>query len=81
MLSEVAQNGVATISSVSGDGMALCEQARRRDPSPNPNPTPHPSPHPKQAMTTLLQGYVSTELPSAWSLLFKEATNVGFMVK
>ena len=59
LLSEVAQNGVATISSVSGDGMALCEQA----------------------MTTLLQGYVTSELPSKWSLLFKEATNVGFMVK
>ena len=27
VLAEVAQNGVATISSVSGDGMALCEQA------------------------------------------------------
>ena len=59
VLSEVAQNGVATISSVSGDGMALCEQA----------------------MTTLLQGYVTSEHPSQWSQLFKEATNVAFMVK
>ena len=35
----------------------------------------------EQAMTTLLQGYVASEPPSAWKKLFKEATNIGFMVK
>ena len=51
------------------------------DPDSNPSPNPSPDPGPNQAMTTLLQGYVTSELPSKWSLLFKEATNVGFMVK
>ena len=35
----------------------------------------------QKAMTTLLQGYVASEPPSQWKALFKEATNVGFMVK
>ena len=59
VLSEVAANGVQTISSVQGEGMELCEQA----------------------MTTLLRGYVANELPTSWKKLFKEATNIGFMVK
>jgi len=32
-------------------------------------------------MTTLLQGYVQNEAPASWKGLFKEATNIGFMVK
>ena len=59
VFSEVAANGVQTISSVQGDGMELCEQA----------------------MTTLLKGYLANEEPSKWKKLFKEATNIGFMVK
>ena len=59
LLSEVAQNGVQTLSSVSGDGMELCEQA----------------------MTTLLQSYIAERAPSEWKSLFKEATNIAFMVK
>ena len=59
VLSEVAANGVQTISSVTGEGMALCEQA----------------------MTTLLQGYISERSPAEWKALFKEATNIAFMVK
>ena len=59
VLSDVAANGVQTITSVQGDGLALCEQA----------------------MTTLLQSYVSERPPSEWKDLFKEATNIAFMVK
>ena len=59
VLSDVAQNGVETLLSVSGEGMVLCEQA----------------------MTTLLKGYISNEKPVAWKGLFKEATNIAFMVK
>lgn len=59
VLSDVAQNGVETLLSVSGDGMELCEQA----------------------MTTLLQSYISERMPIEWKKLFKEATNVGYMVK
>ena len=59
LLSEVCQNGVQTLASVSGEGMELCERA----------------------MTTLLEGYVTNEKPMDWKELFKEATNVGFMVK
>ena len=59
VLSEVAQNGVQTLSSVSGDKMELCEQA----------------------MTTLLRNYIIERDPAEWKQLFKEATNVGFMVK
>jgi len=58
-LSDVAQNGVQTISSVQGDKMELCERA----------------------MTTLLQAYIKERNPSEWKFLFKEATNIGFMVK
>ena len=57
ILSEVAQNGVQTLSSV--EGMALCERA----------------------MMTLLQGYIVQRKPIDWKTLFKEATNVAFMVK
>ena len=32
-------------------------------------------------MTTLLQTYISDRNPSEWKDLFKEATNIGFMVK
>jgi len=35
----------------------------------------------KAAMTTLLQSYISEQDPSDWKRLFKEATNVGYMVK
>ena len=59
VLSEVAANGMQTISSVQGEGMELCEQA----------------------MTTLLKGYMANEPPTSWKKLFKEATNIGFMVK
>ena len=58
-LSDVAQNGVQTISSVHGEGMQLCEHA----------------------MTTLLQTYITKRNPDEWKSLFKEATNIGFMVK
>jgi len=34
-----------------------------------------------QAMTTLLQTYIAEQPPSEWQQLFKEATNVAFMVK
>lgn len=59
LLSEVAQNGVQTLSSVSGDGMELCERA----------------------MTTLLEGYITEHKPSDWKRLFKDATNIAFMIK
>ena len=59
LLGEVCQNGVQTLSSVQGEGMALCEQA----------------------MTTLLQSYVKERQPMEWKSLFKEATNIAFMVK
>ena len=59
VLSEVAANGVQTITSVQGDGLALCEKA----------------------MTTLLQSYLAERAPSEWKGLFKEATNIAFMVK
>ena len=59
VLSEVAANGVQTITSVQGEGMALCEKA----------------------MTTLLQSYIGHRKPSEWKELFKEATNIAFMVK
>jgi hypothetical protein len=32
-------------------------------------------------MTTLLQTYIEERSPSSWKGLFKEATNIGFMVK
>ena len=32
-------------------------------------------------MTTLLKGYMANEEPLKWKKLFKEATNIGFMVK
>ena len=35
----------------------------------------------EQAMTTLLKGYMANEPPTSWKKLFKEATNIGFMVK
>jgi len=35
----------------------------------------------EQAMTTLLQSYVAERPPSEWKGLFKEATNIAFMVK
>lgn len=57
--SDVSQNGVETLLSVSGEGMQLA----------------------KAAMTTLLQNYISERDPSDWKRLFKEATNVGYMVK
>lgn len=59
VLSDVCQNGVQTLSSVSGEGMELCEKA----------------------MTTLLQSYIKEQEPAKWKQLFKEATNVGYMVK
>ena len=59
VFSEVAANGVQTISSVQGDGLALCEQA----------------------MTTLLQSYIAEREPTEWKSLFKDATNIAFMVK
>ena len=59
MLSEVAQNGVHTLSSVSGERMQLVERS----------------------MTTLLQSYITNREPKEWKALFKEATNIGFMVK
>ena len=59
VLSEVAANGVQTISSVQGEGLALCEQA----------------------MTTLLQSYIRERAPNEWKGLFKDATNIAFMVK
>jgi hypothetical protein len=59
VLAEVCANGVQTLSSVSGEGMRLCEEA----------------------MTTLLEGYVRERPPADWKRLFKEATNIAFMVK
>jgi len=50
---------VQTLSSVTGEGMKLCEQA----------------------MTTLLQTYIAERRPIEWKDLFKEATNIAFMVK
>lgn len=35
----------------------------------------------EEAMTTLLQGYVRERPPSEWKGLFKDATNIAFMVK
>ena len=35
----------------------------------------------KKSMTTLLQSYVIDRAPSEWKGLFKEATNIAFMVK
>ena len=35
----------------------------------------------EQAMTTLLQNYIAERPPAEWKELFKEATNVAFMVK
>jgi len=35
----------------------------------------------EQAMTTLLQTYITDRPPSEWKSLFKEACNIGFMVK
>ena len=32
-------------------------------------------------MTTLLRTYIEERPPSEWKSLFREATNVGFMVK
>jgi hypothetical protein len=35
----------------------------------------------EKAMTTLLEGYVTNKKPADWKDLFREATNVAFMVK
>jgi len=59
VISDVCQNGVETLASVSGEGMALASAA----------------------MTTLLQTYIAEREPVEWKKLFKEATNVGYMVK
>ena len=59
VLSEVAQNGVHTLSSVTGERMDLCQRS----------------------MTTLLQSYIAAQPPVEWKQLFREATNIAFMVK
>ena len=59
VLSDVCQNGVQTLSSVTGEGMELVEKA----------------------MTTLMQSYIVEQEPAKWKELFKEATNVAYMVK
>ena len=35
----------------------------------------------EKAMTTLLQGYIMEKAPTEWKGLFKDAVNIGFMIK
>ena len=73
MLSEVAQNGALTISSLAtgpSTGDAGADESLQKS-----------SELCRKAMTTLLQSYVTEKPPSDWKRLFKDAVNVGFMVK